>query len=306
MASGLGAGSGADMLQDILRRKLVEQAQIAQQQQFAAKMAEDVRQANMQNDVQRGNLALGNRRTDEDSRQFNEQAPVRMANVRHLGSSADALDRQPVEADKQRTFTSGEADKGRTFQGGQGDLNRQNAVRIANIQGQNALNVAMNNHPAAGQSAQQANEVQDTLDLIDRIGNDPALEGSVGQLNSRGVGYLRDPNANARFKSLHDQLVGKMSLAQAGKLKGQGQISDKERAMLASAATALNMGLGSPDYRGELGNIRGQFERMATPGAIQPVAAHAPGAGGGPKAGDVKVFPNGKKGVWDGQGWVSQ
>jgi hypothetical protein len=68
-------------------------------------------------------------------------------------------------------------------------------------------------------------------------------------------------------------LVGKLSLAQAGKLKGQGQISDKERALLGAAATALSRGLKEGDYKAELAKVRQQFERMNTGGA-QP-------AGGG-------------------------
>ena len=48
------------------------------------------------------------------------------------------------------------------------------------------------------------------------------------------------------------------------------------------------------------------------PNRPQPVASHGAAASGGgpaaagPKIGDVKVFPNGSKGVFDGQGWVKQ
>lgn len=280
MASAFGAGAGADMLQDVLKRKLLEQQAMAQQAQFAQKLAEDKRQADMTNVVQQGNLSLGGRRVDEDVRQFNENAPTRIANVGHLNASTGELQRRPTAEQQAREFTKSQTESQQKFQGGQGDLNRGNALRIAGMNGQNALAVANVRHPDTA-GAQQQNEVQDTLALIDQIASDPALSANVGPIDSRGLGFVRDPGGNARFTSLHDQLVGKMSLAQAGKLKGQGQISDKERAMLAAAATALNRGLQDPDYKNELGKVRKQFEQMANPGALP---AH--GAGGTIRARD--------------------
>lgn len=300
--NGAGLGAGADFLQQMLAQKFEEGQKRRAAKLAEAKLVEDARQANMQNETQRGSLALGGRRVDEDVRQFDAQAPVRGAQVSHLGAETESLNRQPAEAEKQREFLQSQSQTQQTFQGGQGDLNRQNAIRIANINGVNAARVAGLTHPQAGQTAQQQNEVSDAIALIDQITNDPALATAVGPVDQY-IGKARDLGGVNRFEALHNQLVGKLSLAQAGKLKGQGQISDKERAMLAAAATALTRGLQEPDYRNELTKIRGQFERMNTAGgAVHPVAAPT----GGPAVGTVKTFPNGKTGVWDGQGWVQQ
>jgi hypothetical protein len=99
MASGFGAGAGADMLQDILRRKLVEQAQMAQQAQHAATLAEAARRADQVN-------TLGNRQVDVNESQFKELAPQRIAGLAHTNASTESLNRQPVEAQKQRDFSA--------------------------------------------------------------------------------------------------------------------------------------------------------------------------------------------------------
>jgi hypothetical protein len=280
MSSGLGAGLGADMLQDILRQKFTEA--ITRQ-----KLAEDARQANQRNEVERGTLALGNRRTDEDVRQFDMQAPTREANVAHLGASTESLNRAPVEAQKGRDFTAGESQKGRDFTGGQGDANRNNAVRIANINGSNALRVANVRHPdtaAAGPTEKEQNEVEDSLALIKQIRDDKARASSTGPLQGRGLGALADFEGYTRVKALHDNLVNKLQLAQAGKLKGQGQISNMEREMLKNAATALDRNLGDGDYLNELGKVEAQFQRMLS----GPRATTAP-AGAAPKGSGFKV-----------------
>jgi hypothetical protein len=281
MASATGSGFGADMLQEVLKRKLVEQAQLAQQQQFAQKLAEDSRQANMSNDVAKGGLTLGNRRVDEDARQFNEQAPTRIALIGRTNAETGELQRKPQAEQQQRAFTLSRDTSNQAFQSGRdqaqhgyriGEIGAEGAQRMREIgaQGANALAVK-----GSAASPQQQNEVLDSINLIDQISNDPALASAVGPVDQY-IGQVHDLEGVNRFNALHNQLVGKLSLAQAGKLKGQGQISDKERAMLAAAATALTKGLSEGDYKAELGKIRGQFERMSNPGA--PAQA-APGGG---------------------------
>ncbi len=112
MASAMGAGLGADMLQEVLKRKLVEQAQLAQQAQFQQNLAEQARQANQRN-------ALGNRQIDQNASEFTANAPIREATVGHMGAETASLNRAPVEAEKERTYKSGESQKGRDFTAGQ-------------------------------------------------------------------------------------------------------------------------------------------------------------------------------------------
>lgn len=131
---------------------------------------------------------------------------------------------------------------------------------------------------AADAKAQaQQNEVQDALDVIRQIRDDPARTSSTGPFEGRGAGYATaGPEGFERVKRLHNNLVDKLALAQAGKLKGQGAISNFEREMLKNAATALSLSLGDKDYETQLGKLEEQFKRMLTPGATP-----APPAGGG-------------------------
>lgn len=274
LSGGYGAGAGADILQQILKQKALEFAQAEQIRMEAERLKESARTSDQSNaTTQRGQTmtsdtasnALGQRKSE-----FEAMAPTRLANVTHLGASTAALDRQPGEAQKGRDFTAGEAEKGRAFTGEQGNLNRSNARTLSSLAGQNALAVANVRHPdtAGGASAQkEQDEVGDSLALIDQIRSDPALSSSVGPLEGRGGGYATaGPEGYTRVKALHDNLVNKLQLAQAGKLKGQGQISNMEREMLKNAATALDRTLGDADYLKELGKVEAQFKRMQTGG----------------------------------------
>lgn len=138
---------------------------------------------------------------------------------------------------------------------------------------------------AAKAAAREQNEVQDSLGLIDQIRKDPALASSTGPVEGRGAGYLTaGPEGFTRVKALHDNLVNKLQLAQAGKLKGQGQISNMEREMLKNAATALDMKLGDADYLNELAKVEAQFKRMLT---TAPAPAAIGGAATKPSALDL-------------------
>jgi hypothetical protein len=164
-----GAAGGAIGLREVIEQKLKEQQVLAQRQQFAQKLAEDQRQANMVDAVQHGNLDLGTRRVNEDVRQFDAQAPLRLANVGHLGAETESLNRAPVEAQKQRDFSGGQSEAQRTFTGQQGDLNRGNAVRIAGINGVNALRVANARAEATGEPVVRVQTVDENGNPITRI-----------------------------------------------------------------------------------------------------------------------------------------
>ena len=277
MASAMGAGAGADMLQDILRRKFAEAIALQQQAHARAALTEQARQANMQH-------SLGRDRLGETQRQFDALEPTRIAGLAHTEAQTGEIKRRPQAEIDARTHQSTEAEKGRTFTGQQGDLNRQNAVRIAGMQGQTALKVAQVRHPDATAAATDAaakteqNEVEDSLARIKRIREDKARPIATGPIQGRGFGAFADLEGYTRVKQLHDNLVNRMQLAQAGKLKGQGAISNMEREMLAKAATALDRKLGDPDYLTELANVEQQFQRMLT----GPRVANAPGGGGAP------------------------
>jgi hypothetical protein len=131
-------------------------------------------------------------------------------------------------------------------------------------------------------AANQANEVNDAIALIDSITSDPALSKAVGPIDAY-VGKARALPGVTRFQARQDELLGKLQLAQAGKLKGQGAMSNFEREILAKASTALRRNLSEADYKAELQKIRAQFERMQQGGQ-----AAAPAGGSGFKVTEIR------------------
>jgi hypothetical protein len=132
--------------------------------------------------------------------------------------------------------------------------------------------------------------------------------------------------------------MGKLAAAQnfteiAGPLSGAivravetGRVSDQDRAFYKAMLVPLS-GLGSmstvamlqtAQYRAytkqRLAQVEALFQKISDQGkqAILGEGGAAPAAptgatgGGAPTVGQTKVFPNGKTGVWDGQGWAAQ
>jgi hypothetical protein len=106
MASGFGAGLGADMLQEILQRKFREAATMRELANREAMLSEQGRQANMRHTIDQGGLDLGNRRVGEDSRQFDAMEPTRIAGIGHTQASTAELQRKPQAEQEERAFTT--------------------------------------------------------------------------------------------------------------------------------------------------------------------------------------------------------
>jgi len=311
------AGGMQASLDDIIKQKFLQQIE-----------SRRAMEAQQQHAIQQGQLGQGQQRIDqgaaefgqtmglnrdklgEDQRQFNEQAPTRLAGVAHTNAATGELLRKPQAELDERAFTTGRDTSQQNFttrrdltqHGYQlGEIGAQNAGQLRAIAARSAAEAS----PAAGQlTPQQQNEVQDTADLIDRLMSDPALNKSVGPLDAAvtktdhtgvsgpilnaagGLGRMLtgDPAGVNRFENTQNELVGKLQLAQAGKLKGQGAVSDAERAMLARAVTSLSRNTSEADYKAELGRIRQQMERMGAKPA-------ADAGGGGPVS---MVAPDGR------------
>lgn len=233
------AGGAATSLEDMLKQKFLEQIQ-------RAKLAEDQRQADMQNAVSQRQLGQGDRRLGLDERQFDAGAPLRQANVAHVGAETDSLNRAPGEAEKARTFTAGESEKGRTFTGGQGDLNRGNAVKLANISGQNALRVANARPPALI-----------TMQTTDANGN--AVTKIVPK--EAGAEYAKPKGANA---ALENRLASARVVNQVGDSMIQ-KLSDPAFATVVGPAMGragtLRDFIGNPPP--EFSELAGQIESYA-------------------------------------------
>jgi hypothetical protein len=202
LMNGAGLGAGADFLQQVLTRKAVEAFEQQRLEHDAARIRQQAAQADAQNAIAQGHLQLGQQQLGEHTREFDAGAPLRDANLAHVGAETASLTRAPEEAEKQRALQQALAEGQRTFTAGQGDLNRQNAVRIAGINGQNTLAAVRERAKLAGggagqapaQSPQQQNEVADAIQLIDQISKDPSLDAGVGPLDQY-IGKARDLTA---------------------------------------------------------------------------------------------------------------
>lgn len=272
--SNFAAGSN-DALEKLLVRRFEEQIErqkraeamraLDLQQQRDAVHAElgrgnlGVAQGNL--GVAQGNLGLRGKEFDQGVREYTEAAPQRIAGLAHTQAQTSELQRRPTAEREGREHAV-------TLEGVRHGYNMQEI----GAQGQNALRVANVRHPdGSGQpTAKEVNEVQETIDLIDSIKKDPALSHSVGAIQGRGAGRLVDNDGYERFKALHEQLVGKLQLANSGKLKGQGAVSNIERDILRQASTALRRELADPDYVRELDRVMGVLQKsMSNGGAPQ-------------------------------------
>lgn len=118
MAGELGAGAaGATMLQEILRQKFTEAIQ-------RQKLAEEIRQANMRNQIDQGQLGLGQQRIGldtqklgEDKRQFDVSAgqrdrtikldeEIQPVRIKQMGAQTADLESRPQREQADRDFTA--------------------------------------------------------------------------------------------------------------------------------------------------------------------------------------------------------
>jgi len=102
MASGFGAGLGADMLQEILQRKFREAATMRELANREAMLSEQGRQANMRNtnDVRRmdqddAQFNFTKQRTGVEDQRYESAAPERATKIRYMDAQANALEAPP-------------------------------------------------------------------------------------------------------------------------------------------------------------------------------------------------------------------
>lgn len=103
-------------------------------------------------------------------------------------------------------------------------------------------------------SPQEAEERQRSINLVDELLNKDL--GAVSGLYGRsGLGTLSGPGADT--KAAINQLIGRLTVDERGKLKGQGQISDRETQMLQDSVTRLTTpGLSQDAIKQELMRIK--------------------------------------------------
>jgi len=115
---------------------------------------------------------------------------------------------------------------------------------------------AVNSLNGGGQASAGKQEVVDAIkDLMSSPGG---LKQVVGYGNYNPLNRLPEANAGATRAKL-ERVKALVSLENASKLKGTGAISDAERALLASAATAINGNMSPEQVESELNRIMQQF-----------------------------------------------
>lgn len=103
----------------------------------------------------------------------------------------------------------------------------------------------------------QSSEMQNSIDNIDTVLNKD-LKYVVGLASPLAlIPGTSAFNTKRQIQQIKDQL----SLASVGKLKGQGSVSDAERAMLSNASTALSMGMSEKAFRDELIKVKGILQK---------------------------------------------
>jgi hypothetical protein len=118
--------------------------------------------------------------------------------------------------------------------------------------------------------------------------------------------FINDLNPNnSSARASIERLMSMLTLDRMQSLRAQSKtgstgfgsnMNQKEFGTLISAASKLKtMNQSEPGYAKELGRVRTLLQKAAQ-GKDESTNEQ-------PKIGDMKTFPNGKKGKWDGQGW---
>lgn len=140
----------------------------------------------------------------------------------------------------------------------------ENPDEAANLRGMIGLPEQM--------SPQEQQERQRSIDIVDTLLNSDLVP--LSDLYGRtGLGTFAGEGANT--KALVNQLISRLSVDERGKLKGQGQITEGEQAMLRQSLAALEQpGITEPFIRQELqiikdvlqGNYSGRSTQPGRPG----------------------------------------
>jgi hypothetical protein len=281
------AGAAAGSLEDILKQKFLEQIQ-------KAKLAEDMRQADMSNAVQQRQLGQGDRRIGLDERQLGENvrqfdagAPLRQANIAHLGASTDELNRRPVKPTTQpvmRISRAGKMEQVGDAPAGAHFVNEP-APSTVNLTTDNAnKNLAMKLADDYTRDAKDYTTMNSAMRRVVASANQPSAAGDMALLYS----YMKilDPNSvvretefaqAAQSGSLPQQIQG----AATKVLNGQ-RLTPEQRTDFVNRARAL---YGEADKSNK--SIRESYTQRARKFGVDPsliftdIGAPEPTTGGG-------------------------
>ena len=112
-------------------------------------------------------------------------------------------------------------------------------------------------------SVTEINEARDAMNMIDELSSE---EFDLGAIYGKGERYYPDlirKQSNVDMMAKKDLVIDSLNLMAAGKLKGQGQITENEREMLKRAATTLgNMDISGEAAKEEFARVRLKFAEV--------------------------------------------
>ena len=146
----------------------------------------------------------------------------------------------------------------------------------------------------------ELNSLIDDKDTLTTRGND-----AFGGINNMISNYWPLSSDSYDASTTRDRLKNLLTLDLIGEMKAQsktgatgfGAMNLRELGVLEGGASRLNGKLSDKDAPGVLRDLRKKLQDVLTDGPDDADNST------GPKVGDIKDFPNGRKGKWDGYGW---
>lgn len=316
-----GAQGGRDALEELVAQRiketLLKQAAEQQQAELALKsrgMDIDERQGDARIGLEGRRVGLDENKFGFEQDQWGEMAPTRAADLAHTAAQTGEILRQPEKEKADRAHDFGVIDKRGTWNlreiGASGAEQRKTAGYEA------SLKPRVPGAPGAGPSPYMQERNTRNRASID------ALLGKVNRWTA-GVGSVLAnlPETDARdFAAELNTLKGNIAfgelaaMREASKTGGAlGAVSERELALLESTLGALDTGQSPENLKAQLQKVRDSIDRWeqasGAPNGITQTQINPGRMGqmdtGGPKVGDVKTYPNGRKARFDGKGWVA-
>jgi hypothetical protein len=147
-----------------------------------------------------------------------------------------------------------------------------------------------------------AEKAKDERELEQQIANEKRMAGIARGTHASDRQFDIDHPLPERDGKPYDYVAeGARLAAQAHASRGDGKPPTPEEILASAEAVRASREQFERNQRAS--KWRAQGDPLFA-GTDQPHDFAPPSAGGGPKIGDVKAFPNGRKGKWDGHGWA--
>jgi hypothetical protein len=162
----------------------------------------------------------------------------------------------------------------------------------------------------------QLNEFNADMDTLSTKANELLKDPGVDRITGITGKFPTIPGSNAaraeaRLANLKNNIAFGVlqKMRNASKTGGAlGQVSDNEEKMLANSIAPLEQAQSAEDLKKALGDIvkYADAAKSRAAASIQNKYKSGASANGQHSVGETKQFPNGRTGVWDGNGWVAR